>query len=156
MPPFEAANPNFEADVRASFSQQGIMRAIGAELIVVRPGLCGIRLPFSDGVSQQHGYFHGGLVATIADSAGGYAAMTLCPPGSEVLTVEYKVNFLMPAKGTEVVATGRVVKNGRTLIISQIEVEARNGGTTTVCAMMQQTMMAVVPRSGSGASASPA
>lgn len=143
---FEPINSDFESVVRSSFARQGVMRAIGAELVSVQPGVCQIRLPFSDAVSQQHGFFHGGLVATIADSAGGYAAMSLCPMGTEVLTVEYKVNFLAPAKGSEIVAIGRVVKPGRTLIITRIDVEVSNGGSTAQCAMAQQTMMVVAPR----------
>jgi uncharacterized protein (TIGR00369 family) len=143
---FEPKNADFERIVRASFECQGVMRAIGAELVSVQPGVCSIRLPFSDRVSQQHGFFHGGLVATIADSAGGYAAMTLCPAGTEVLTVEYKVNFLAPAKGSVILAIGRVVKPGRTLIITRIDVEVADGGSTALCATVQQTMMAVAPR----------
>ena len=143
---FKPGSPDFEAVIRASFARQGVMGLIGAELVSVKPGVCRIRLPFSDRVSQQHGFFHGGLVATIADSAGGYAAMTLCPAGTEVLTVEYKVNFLAPAKGAEIVAIGHVVKPGRTLIVTRIDVEVVEGGTATLCAMLQQTMMAVAPR----------
>ena len=122
------------------------MRLIGAEMILVQPGLCHIRLPFSDRVSQQHGLFHGGLIATIADSAGGYAAMTLCPAGTEVLTVEYKVNFLAPAKGSEIVAMGRVIKAGRRLIITCIDVDVFDRGVGTRCTIMQQTIAAVAPR----------
>ena len=144
---FRPKNAAFEDVVRGSFARQGVMRAIGAELVSVKPGVCEIRLPFSDHVSQQHGFFHGGLVATIADSAGGYAAMTLCPADTEVLTVEYKVNFLTPAKGSEIVAIGRVVKPGRTLIITRIDVEVGNGGHRALCATLQQTMMAMAVNS---------
>ncbi len=122
------------------------MRLIGAEMTLVQPGLCHIRLPFSDRVSQQHGFFHGGLIATIADSAGGYAAMSLCPAGTEVLTVEYKVNFLAPAKGNEIVAMGRVIKAGRSLIITAIDVDVFDRGVGTRCTIMQQTITAVAPR----------
>lgn len=140
---FKPRNSDFENVVRTSFARQGIMRSIGAELVSVQPGVCQIRLPFSDLVSQQHGFFHGGLVTTIADSAGGYAAMTLCPMDTEVLTVEYKVNFLAPAKGSEIVAIGRVIKAGRSLIITRIDVEVADDGTHTLCATLQQTMMAM-------------
>ncbi len=143
---FAPANTDFEAVVRASFAQQGVMRLLGAEMVAVQPGACHIRLPFSERVSQQHGFFHGGLVATVADSAGGYAAMTLCPAGTEVLTVEYKVNFLAPAKGSEVIAMGRVIKPGRTLMVCSIDVDVLSNGAATRCAMVQQTMMAVMPR----------
>jgi uncharacterized protein (TIGR00369 family) len=144
--PFLPANADFESAVRQSFAQQGVMRLIGAEMIAVKPGACDIRLPFSDWVSQQHGFFHGGLIATVADSAGGYAAMTLCPAGTEVLTVEFKVNFLAPAKGSEVIAVGRVIKPGRTLMVCGIDVDVLNNGVATRCAIVQQTMMAVAPR----------
>ena len=143
---FKPANPDFEAVVRQSFARQGVMRLIGAEIVAVQPGLCRIRMPFSDQVSQQHGYFHGGMIATVADSAGGYAAMTLCPPGGEVLTAEYKVNFLAPAKGAEIVATGQVIKPGRTLMVTRVDVDVIDGATGTLCALMQQTMMVVTPR----------
>jgi len=143
---FAPANADFEAAVRASFAQQGVMQLIGAEMVAVKPGACRIRMPFSERVSQQHGLFHGGLIATVADSAGGYAAMTLCPAGTEVLTVEYKVNFLAPAKGSEVVAIGRVIKPGRTLIVCSVDVDVLSNGVATRCAMVQQTMMAIAPR----------
>lgn len=137
-------DPDFVARVRASFAQQGAMASIGAELVSVGPGECSIRLPYAVGVSQQRGYFHGGIISTIADSAGGYAAFSLCPPHTDVLTVEYKVNFIAPAKGEALLATGRVAKAGRTLIICRIDVDVLGAdGRRTPCAILQQTMMAV-------------
>jgi uncharacterized protein (TIGR00369 family) len=138
---FTPKNPNFEATVRETFARQGTMLGIGAEVVAVGPGVCRIRLPFSERVTQQHGYFHGGLIATIADTAGGCAAMTLCPPGVEVLTVEYKVNFIAPAKGDEIVALGYVVRAGRTLTVCRIDVDAVTAGSAPIaCAVMQQTI----------------
>ena len=142
---FAPANAEYQSTVRASFVQQGVMRLFGAEMVLVQPGVCHIRLPFSDRVSQQHGFFHGGLIATIADTAGGYAAMTLCPAGTEVLTVEYKINFLAPAKGSEVIASGRVIRAGRRLLVCCIDVDVLDRGVPSRCAIMQQTITAVAP-----------
>lgn len=142
-------DPDFEAKVRASFAQQGAMTSIGAELVSVEPGSCVVRLPYSPEVSQQRGYFHGGVVATIADSAGGYAAFSLAPPATDVLTVEYKVNFMAPAHGVELVATGTVVKAGRTLSVCRVDVEiVTGGGARATCAVLQQTIMIVPAAKG--------
>lgn len=110
-------NPDFARRVRDSFARQGAMSLIGAELARVAPGECDIRLPYRPELSQQHGYFHGGIIGTIADSAGGYAAFTLMPADSSVLTVEYKINLLAPRAGDELVARGRVLKSGRSLAV---------------------------------------
>lgn len=119
------------------------MRTIGASLSHIRPGETRIELPFSPALTQQHGYLHAGIVGTIIDSACGYAAYTLMPPGSEVLTVEYKINFLAPAKGKTFVATGRVVKPGRTLTVCSGEVWAHTGSRRTFVAAMQATMICI-------------
>jgi len=96
---FEVADPDFERRVRTSFARQGFNETMGATLGRVTAGVVEIQLPFSAGVSQQHGYFHGGVMGAIGDSACGYAAMTLTPAGAEVLTREFKVNFLSPGRG---------------------------------------------------------
>jgi uncharacterized protein (TIGR00369 family) len=143
---FAAQDPDFAAAIAASFARQGALRPIGAVLDSVSPGLCRVRVPYSGAVTQQHGFFHGGVIGLIVDIAGGYAAMSLCPPGWEVLTVEYKINFVRPASGTEIMATGRVLRPGRTLIVTQMEVAALAGdGTASVCALAQQTIMAMAP-----------
>ena len=108
--------------VRDSFARQGLMALLGAELADVRAGLVTIRLPFRPELTQQHGYFHAGGTASIADSAGGYAGLTLFPEGASVLTVEFKLNLINPAQGDFLEATGRVVKPGRTLTICQLDV----------------------------------
>jgi uncharacterized protein (TIGR00369 family) len=95
--------------VRASFARQGLMRLLGAEVVEVGEGTCVIEVPFAEGITQQESYFHGVVTGAIADTADGYAAMTLAPPDREVLTVEYKVNFLAPAHGEKLVARGEVV-----------------------------------------------
>src|SRR6266478_2467602 len=94
-------NPSFAEDVAGSFAQQPIMNLIGARLSLVEPGVVEITLPYRADLAQQHGYLHAGVVATIADSAGGYAAFTLMPAGSNVLSVEFKVNLLRPAQCVE-------------------------------------------------------
>jgi uncharacterized protein (TIGR00369 family) len=127
------------ARVRASFALQDAMVLIRATLGEVGPGRADIHLPCWDGVGQQHGFVHGGVVGMIADSAAGYAAMTMAPDGASVLTVEYKMNLLAPARGQQLIARG--VRPGRTLIITQAEVFAIDNGVEKLCALMQQTIM---------------
>ncbi|HEY7111546.1 MAG TPA: PaaI family thioesterase [Thermoanaerobaculia bacterium] len=147
LPPFEAADPAFETRVRASFARQGLMRTLGAELAVLRPGFCEIRLPYRDALSQQHGYFHAGATTAIADSAGGYAAFSLMGPGDSVLAVEFKINLLEPARGEMLVARGQVVRSGRTLSVCRVDVCAVRGGAESPCAAMQQTVIRLADRS---------
>ncbi len=139
-------NPDFDRVIRESFSKQGIMKHIGAEVGEVSPGRCEIRLPYSDDLSQQHGFFHGGVVGTIADSAGGYAAFTLMEDGDGILTVEYKLNIIAPADGELLIARGEVLKPGRTLTVSTARVDVIKDGKATPCAVMQQTLMRIVGR----------
>ena len=129
------------ARVRGSFARQGAMRTIGAVLDAVEPGYCAISIVPHAEVSQQHGYVHAGIVSAVVDTAGGYAGYTLFPAGASVLTVEFKVNLLAPAKGDRLVAEGFVVKPGRTLCITRGEVHAEHGGKRTLVAIMQQTLM---------------
>lgn len=134
-------DPQFADRVRASFAKQHAMDLIHATLPVVEPGLTEIHLPHWSGVEQQHGFVHGGVVGMIADSAAGYAAMTLVSASASVLTVEYKMNLVAPADGKKLVARGKVVRPGRTLIVTQAEVFAVKDGKETLCALMQQTIM---------------
>lgn len=127
--------------VRASFARQNAMVLIQASLPVVEAGRTEVHLPHWNGVEQQHGYVHGGVVGMIADSAAGYAAMTLVPDGASVVSVEYKMNFMAPADGEKLIARGRVVRPGRTLIVTQAEVFAVREGREILCALMQQTIM---------------
>ena len=117
------------------------MKLIGAELDELSPGYCAISLLPRAELSQQHGFVHAGIVATLVDSAGGYAGFTLFPADSSVLTVEYKLNLLAPAVGDRLVAEGFVVKSGRTLVITRGEVHAEKEGKRTLVALMQQTLM---------------
>ena len=138
------SDPGFETRVRDSFSRQGIMKTIGARLLAVTPGEVRIELPWSEAVTQQHGFVHAGILSTIADNACGYAAYTLMPVNSEVLGVENKINFLAPAKGERFVSIGRVIKAGRTLVVCSGEVWACDGGRETLVAVMQTTMISLV------------
>ena len=135
------ADPHFAARIRASFSRQKAMALIGAALARVEPGYVEIALPFRDDLTQQKGYVHGGIVGMIADSACGYAAYTLMPATSSLVTVEYKINLLSPAVGESLLARGEVIKPGRTLSVTRAEVYARQGGKTVQVAAMQQTLM---------------
>ena len=127
--------------VRASFARQGAMALIGARLLDVREGYCALALTPRPDVSQQHGYVHAGILATLVDSAGGYAGYSVFPEDSSVLTVEFKLNLLAPAQGDEIVAEGFVVKSGRTLTVTRGEVHAVRGGARKLVAIMQQTLM---------------
>ena len=117
------------------------MSTIGARLYSVAAGVVEIELPFRDDLTQQDGYLHAGITTTIVDSACGYAAFSLMPTDSSVLTVEYKVNFVAPARGERFIATGRVVKPGRTLTLCNGEVHAIEGDSRTLVAVIQTTMM---------------
>ena len=138
---FHPADPGFETRVRASFARQGAMRLIGAELGTVEPGHVVIELPYRADLTQQHGFIHGGMTAMIADSAAGYAAFTLFPADSSILTVEFKINLVAPADGERLVASARVKKTGRTLTICEFEVAAHKHGRSTVCALGLQTLI---------------
>jgi uncharacterized protein (TIGR00369 family) len=140
-------DPNFADRVRDSFCRQGIMAHIGATLTRIEAGLCEIELPFRDELSQQHGFFHAGVVSTIADSAGGYAAFSLFPADSTVLTVEFKINLLAPADGEKMRATGKVIKSGRTLTICELQAFAIKGGREKLCAHGMATLMCMQGKS---------
>lgn len=124
------------------------MACLGAALEAVRPGRVEISLAFRPELSQQHGFFHAGIVSTIADSAGGYAAFTLFAADAGVLTVEFKVNLLAPADGERVVAVGEVIRSGRTLTVCRIDAHVEKGGARTHCATGLQTLMSLVGRAG--------
>ena len=147
---FTPADAGFEQRVRASFARQRIMKTIGAELTSVSPGEVIIELPFREEFTQQHGYLHAAIITAIVDSACGYAAYTLMPVDSAVLTAEYKVNFLAPAAGRRFVAHGRVIKPGRTLTVTTGDVVAETEAGPRPVATMLATMMTVSGREISG------
>lgn len=133
---------NFEPRVRASFLKQGLMRHLGAEIVRVAPGEVDLAVAFRPELSQQHGFFHAGVTSAIADSAAGYAALTLFGRGTGVLTTEFKINLLSPARGERMVAEGRVLKAGRTLTVCRSDVfafdaDARKQVATALLTMMQ-------------------
>jgi uncharacterized protein (TIGR00369 family) len=132
-------DPHFAARVRDSFGRQKAMALIGATLKTVEAGHVQIALPYRDDLTQQKGFVHGGILGMIADSACGYAAFSLMPAGGSLVTVEYKMNILTPARGS-LVAHGHVVRPGRTLTVTRGEVYADDGSHV---ATMQQTLMAL-------------
>lgn len=135
-------NPDFAARVAASFDRQAFMGFLGARLAAVEPGGCDIELPFRPELSQQHGFFHGGVVGTLADNACGYASFTLAPADSSILTVEYKLNLMAPAEGAVLIARGRVIRPGRTLIVARADVSVRrDDGTEKPVATALATLM---------------
>lgn len=143
---FEASDPAFAARVRASFARQTVMTTIGAEMTRVLPGAVEIAMPYRADLAQQHGFLHAGVITTILDSACGYAALSLMPRDTGVLTVEYKVNLLAPAIGERFVARGTVTKPGRTLTVCAGDVFAQRDGEERMIATMLATMMAIRDR----------
>ncbi len=141
VPSFVPHVADYADRVRTSFARQSAMRTLRAEIVTLAPGVCAIAMPVFDGVSQQHGFVHAGFVATLGDSAGGYAAFTLMPADASVLTTEFKINLLAPARGERLIATGTVLKPGRTLSIVRVDVTAFEGGRETLVAAMQMTTM---------------
>ena len=137
---FEPPDPDFRERVTASFSRQTFMATLGASLERVEQGEVDIALPFSPKLSQQHGYLHAGVTAAIADSANGYAALTLTPAGSDVLAVEFKINLMLPASASRFLARGRVLKPGRRLTVCLAEVVALDGSKEDVIATMLSTI----------------
>jgi uncharacterized protein (TIGR00369 family) len=143
---FTPADDGFAERVRASFERQGVMGLLGARLTRVDPGLVEITVPFREDLTQQHGLFHAGVSTTVADSAAGYAAYTLFPADAAILAVELKINFLAPAKGEELIATGRVLKPGRTLTVNEMDVHCLQGGDRVLCARGIQTTICLLDR----------
>jgi len=146
MDAFTPSDPDYAQRIRDSFERQKVMALIGARLGEIVPGRVTIELPYRDDLVQQHGYLHAGIVGTIADSAGGYAAFTLMPAGSSVLSVEYRMHLLAPADGERLIASGRVVRAGRTLTVCELEVEAVKDGARTRCAWGSQTLICLRDR----------
>ena len=145
MERFQPVDPEYHDRVRTSFARQGIMTTIGAQLVRVAPGEVEIEFPFDLALSQHNGYIHAGVMTTVVDSACGYAAHTLMPAESDVLSIEYKVNFMSPAVGERFRCVGRVVKAGRTITVCTGDVIAVSDGKEKVVATMLATMIAVKP-----------
>ncbi|OSY87933.1 thioesterase [Tenacibaculum holothuriorum] len=128
---------------KESFSKQGFMKTLGAEIIHIEKGLLKIRCKKNEGLTQQHGFFHAGVLTSIMDSACGYAALTTMEKGSDVLSVEFKTNLLRPAKSDVIIATGRVVKSGRTLVFCEATVTDET--EEILYTTMQGTMISLKP-----------
>ena len=151
MPPqperFEPADPEFAARIRASFARQGAMALIGAQLARIEPGCAEIELPYAAAVTQQHGFVHAGIIATALDSACGYAAASLMPADSGILTIEFKINLLAPAAGERFRFIGRVRKPGRTIVVAEGDAVAVDAtGRERLVATMTATEMTIVGR----------
>ncbi len=145
---FEARNPDFEAITRDGFARHGLMTHLGVEMITIEPGFAELGVDHRPDLTQQHGYFHGGVMGAMADTACGYAAFSLTPPGATVLTLEYKMNMTAPGDGERLIARGWVKRPGRTLIVTHGDVFAIKDTIETLCATMLQTIM-VLPESES-------
>ena len=149
--PLVPACADFETRVRDSFDRQAMMHTLSARLEIVAPGMIEISMPYDPAFTQQHGFLHGGTVATVLDSACGYAGYSLMDEDSAVLTVEFKINFMAPAKGQSFLFRAEVVKPGRTLILAEGKAVARDAeGAEKQIASMSCTLMAVRGRGLSG------
>lgn len=140
---------DYEERVRASFARQNVMTTVGAELTVVTPGTVEIEMPFSDRLTQQHGFLHAGIISTALDSACGYAAFSMMPEDAAVLTIEFKLNLLAPGRGERFLFRGSVTKPGRTIIVADGQAYAfAANGQAKLIATMTGTMMTVFGRDG--------
>ena len=140
---YQPSDPNYESRIRSSFDKQEVMKTIGADLVMVLPGEVHIEFSFMESLTQQHGYIHAGIITSVVDSACGYAAYTLMAADSEVLTIEYKVNFMSPAKGDKFKGIGRVLKPGRNITVCSGDVIAIDNGKEKIIATMLATMISV-------------
>ena len=135
--------------IKDSFARQGLMQTLGAELSAIAEGRVVITAPITPAASQQHGFAHAGMTFALGDSAAGYSALTLMLEGAEVLTAEMKINLLAPADGVRLISTGEVVKPGRKLVVVRATVETETAdGTRKPVAILQGTMVPVIPKSG--------
>lgn len=137
----EPRNPDWEARCRASFGLQGVMGTFGVSVTQLAPGTVTLEMGFDESLTQHHGFLHAGVVTTVLDSACGYAAFTLMPAEAEVLTVEFKSNFLSPARGQTFRFVGEVIKPGRTIMVTQGKAFAVDRGREVLISTMQATMM---------------
>ena len=146
-PAWTPRNPDFAARARDSFLRQGFMRLVGAEIDTVAPGHCVLAVAHRPDLTQQHGFFHGGLIGSLADNAAGYAAFTLAPADASILTVEYKVNLLEPGRGARLLADARVLRAGRRIATCEVDVWGITANTRTRCAVAVVTLMYLEGRS---------
>ncbi|MBL8695077.1 MAG: PaaI family thioesterase [Planctomycetes bacterium] len=147
-PRFEPRDPGYEARVRASFEKQQFMTTLGASLAVLRPGFVRIDLPYDVRLTQQHGFLHAGAIASVLDSAAGYAALSLAAPGTGVLSVDFQVHLLSPARGRQFHAIARAIRSGRNLTICRAECRADDPEAGKLVSMLTATMMHIEDRAG--------
>ena len=138
---WNARNPDFERTVRESFERQAHMATLSARITRLEPGAVDLTAPYDPRFSQQNGFWHAGAVASLADSANGYAAFSLAPAGTDVLAVEFKINLLAPAEGEAFRAEGRVLRPGRTLTVCRADVFGISGGDSRLVATMLSTII---------------
>jgi uncharacterized protein (TIGR00369 family) len=138
---FTASDPEFETKVRESFARQRMMSTLGARLARVAPGEVDVEIAHDERLVQQNGFLHAGALASVADSANGYAAFTLAPAGSDVLAVEFKINLLAPARARRFVAEARVLRAGRTLTVCRADVWGVGEGERELVATMLSTII---------------
>ncbi len=143
--PFTAPDPDYRRRVCESFAAQPFMATLGARLTDLQPGRCEITLAFDPRLTQQHGFLHAGVVSTLADNAAGYAAFSLMPAQAQVLTTEFKISLLNPARGQAFFGRAQVLKAGRTLTVCDADVYARDGDTETLCGRALVSLMALLP-----------
>lgn len=144
MTAFQVQDPDFEARVRRTFADQQALATLGITLAKVEPGTLELRMPYDARYSQQNGFLHGGVVSAGLDTACGLASYTLMPAAADILTVEFKINLLAPAKGQTFRFVGRVVKPGRTLVVSEGHAYASDEGREKLIATMSATMMTML------------
>lgn len=144
MSTHQPLGPEVENRVRSSFARQELINTLNGKVSFISPGELHITAPFDDRFTQQDGFLHAGIVTTLMDSACGYAAYTLMPADSRVLSVEFKVNFLNPARGESFRAEGRVIKSGRTISVCEGKLFALQNRQETLAAMMQATMICIL------------
>ena len=131
----------FKKKVEESFKRQKFMELINAKLVDVRPGFCEIHIPYNLTLTQQHGFFHTGIISTIADNTAGYASFSLMEESSSILTVEFKLNLMSPGDGEVLIGRSNVIKKGKTLIICRSEVFIIKDGKEKLCAAAQSTLI---------------
>jgi uncharacterized protein (TIGR00369 family) len=148
MPRFEPKNPDYRAIAIHTFEQQRAMKTLGISIARLEPSEVDLAMDYAAEFTQQHGFVHAGIITAGLDNACGIAAFTLMPAGAGILTVEFKVNLLAPARGERFVFRATVVKPGRTLTVCEARAYATQGGVETLIATMSGTLMALAARDG--------
>ena len=145
---FEPSDSGYKEKVIESFSRQEVMKTVNASIITIGPGVIELEFPYQSSLTQQHGFIHAGIVSTVLDSACGYAAFSLMPENAAVLTIEFKLNLLSPAKGERFRAVGRVKKPGKNITVTEGELFSYSEGEQKLIAVMVGTIMSVYDREG--------